>query len=501
MKKSKYLAICVFMAQIFALNAQNLSKKISKGQDSETSQEADYLQNSKDRPNAQVAMSSTNYPVTAGDIYSLNFAVGSNIVSYSIPVDSTYKIRIANMGVINCEGLTYLQLKSQVESLVLKNYPMSGVQFILTAPSMFSITVSGEVEETMEYNAWALTRLSSIVTKSFTKYSSNRDIKIENQKGEVKSYDLYMSTRKGDLSQDPLLRPGDKIKIERVKRLVRIEGAVERPGIYELLDGENLKALIENYGNGFDSYADISRIELTRNNFTTNALEEKVYLDKTVLETDYELNNYDVIIIQRLSDMNPVVFLEGAIATEVDTELDASRKIPFQFIPGNDYAYFVRQNKSLFTSSSDLSNAYIIREGEKIYIDLTPMIYDSNNYTKIEMKPNDTLIIPFKQFFISVAGAVLKPGRYPYIPDRTWDYYIGLAGGFDMTKNYHDSIKIVDINGKRLSKKDVITPECTITAKTNSGIYYFNQYAPIVTTTLTAIVSAISITTYIESKK
>ena len=256
-----------------------------------------------------------------------------------------------------------------------------------------------------------------------------------------------------------------------------------------------------NYGNGFDSYADISRIELTRNNFTTNALEEKVYLDKTVLETDYELNNYDVIRIQRLSDMNPVVFLEGAIATEVDTELDASRKIPFQFIPGDDYAYFVRRNKSLFTSSSDLSNAYIIREGEKIYIDLTPMIYDSNNYTKIEMKPNDTLIIPFKQFFISVAGAVLKPGRYPYIPDRTWDYYIGLAGGFDMTKNYHDAIKIVDINGKRLSKNDVITPECTITAKTNSGLYYFNQYAPIVTTTLTAIVSAITITTYIESKK
>ena len=65
MKKSKYLIICVVMIQIFALNAQNLSKTISKGQDSETSQNADYLQNSKDRPNAQVAMSSTNYPVTA----------------------------------------------------------------------------------------------------------------------------------------------------------------------------------------------------------------------------------------------------------------------------------------------------------------------------------------------------------------------------------------------------------------------------------------------------
>ena len=63
----------------------------------------------------------------------------------------------------------------------------------------------------------------------------------------------------------------------------------------------------------------------------------------------------------------------------------------------------------------------------------------------------DTLIIPFRQYLISVAGAVMDPGRYPYIPDRTWEYYIGLAGGFVNEKNMREVVKIRDINGKNRS--------------------------------------------------
>ena len=103
------------------------------------------------------------------------------------------------------------------------------------------------------------------------------------------------------------------------------------------------------------------------------------------------------------------------------------------------------------------------------------------------------MILPFKQYFVSVAGSVIKPGRYPYIPDRTWDYYIGLAGGFIKEQNKNDTISIVDINGKELSKTEYITPECTITAATNSGLYYFNLYAPVITTILSVITTAISI--------
>ena len=89
-------------------------------------------------PDAQLAMSRADYPVTAGDIYALAFSVGSSPVTYSIPLDSSYKLRIANLGVINANGLTFLELKDQVTKIVQKNYPMGGVQFVLTAPAVLS---------------------------------------------------------------------------------------------------------------------------------------------------------------------------------------------------------------------------------------------------------------------------------------------------------------------------------------------------------------------------
>jgi len=286
--------------------------------------------------------------------------------------------------------------------------------------------------------------------------------------------------------------------VSRAKRIVSIDGAVERPGTYEILDGENLRELIEIYGNGLEVLADTSRIELTRNLTTEKGSGQKSYLTQTDINLNFKLKSYDFITIASFSDSKPVVFVEGAINANVDSELETSTRIPAPFIPGEDYAFFARRNKAWFTATSDLANAYIIRNGETIPLNLNPILYDSEYYTTQEIKPNDTLIIPFRQYFVSVAGAVANPGRYPYIPDRTFDYYIGLAGGFVKSQNSFSSVKIQDINGKKISKNDIITPECTITAKTNSFLYYFNQYAPIITTCLTAIVSAITIKTYLD---
>jgi protein involved in polysaccharide export with SLBB domain len=99
---------------------------------------------------------------------------------------------------------------------------------------------------------------------------------------------------------------------------------------------------------------------------------------------------------------------------------------------------------------------------------------------------------------VTVAGAVAAPGRYPYIPDRAWDYYVALAGGFVKERNSFESVEIKDLAGKRMGKGDAITPETTITARTNAGLYYFNQYAPVITTVLSIITTFISVTMLIN---
>jgi protein involved in polysaccharide export with SLBB domain len=121
------------------------------------------------------------------------------------------------------------------------------------------------------------------------------------------------------------------------------------------------------------------------------------------------------------------------------------------------------------------------------------MLYDSGYRSHYFVERNDTLIIPFRQYFVTVAGAVAVPGRYPYIPDREWDYYVALAGGFTRERNSFESVTIKDINGKKMKKADAILPETIITAKTNAPLYYFNQYAPVVTTILSLFTTIFSI--------
>ena len=56
-----------------------------------------------------------------------------------------------------------------------------------------------------------------------------------------------------------------------------------------------------------------------------------------------------------------------------------------------------------------------------------------------------------------------------------------------------DAITITDINGKKQKMGEFILPEMTIEAQANSGLYFFNQYAPVITTILSAISTSISV--------
>ena len=196
------------------------------------------------------------------------------------------------------------------------------------------------------------------------------------------------------------------------------------------------------------------------------------------------------------SSLKPVVFIEGAVlqdTNEAGTELVTSTKLSLNVEYGTNYAFFIRQYRNIFTSVSDLKNAYIIRKNEEITVNLEDILYDVSYYSELTVENGDTLVIPFRQFFVTVSGAVHNPGRYPYIPNRTYDYYVALAGGFIKSQNSGEAVKIYDINGKTLSKRSFITPESVIEAKTNSFLYYFNQVGGVVTTLMSIILSTISI--------
>ena len=449
-----------------------------------------------------LARSNADYRVTPGDVYTLIYAAGTTPVTYEIVVDVSYRIRVSNLGIVNGAGKTFLQLKNEIETIVSNNYPLSGVQLVLTQTAIFNVHTRGELRVTGEVSVWALSRLSSLLNSdNQTSYTSVRDITVRSSNGQTRVYDLFNAQRLGDLSQNPYLRPGDVITFNRVKRVVEINGSVERPGSYQLLDGENITKLVEYYGSGFTADADKTRIEIIRLTNNEEIAGVKLFLTTDDYANNYTLENLDSVTVPSTRQLQSVMFVEGAAAgnTGAAQNLSASSRIIVRFNQGETYASLVRRNINWFSEVSDTQNAYILRNGQRIMINLNLALYDSTYRGEHIVNENDVLIIPFRQYFVSVAGAVISPGRYPYIPDRDWEYYIGLAGGFIPGRNTGNNVTIVDLNGKKMNKTDIITPETTITATTNHFLFYFNQYAPVITTTLSIIASFFSVLTYINS--
>ncbi len=86
------------------------------------------------------------------------------------------------------------------------------------------------------------------------------------------------------------------------------------------------------------------------------------------------------------------------------------------------------------------------------------------------------------------------PGRYPYIPKRTWEYYVGLAGGFDTDRNSGQKIEIYDVKSNKVAIAGrEIQPEDNIVAESNSFTYNMMKISSILSSVLSLTVLIISI--------
>lgn len=446
---------------------------------------------------SQEAIASPDYIVTPGDIYTL-YMHGSSI---SVTIDSSYKLRVGNLGVINAKGMTFQELKNRVENLVINNYPTATVQFVITNPADFKVIITGEVTYAGEVTTWSLKRLSEVISGRLTSYASTRQIIVEASDGTQKKYDLFQATRFGNMSQNPYLRPGDKIIIPKYDRKVSISGAVRRPGTYELLPGEQIQDLINVYAEGYTDYA--NKNELTLSRFIGgNEVWEKKNLTEADVVADITLFDKDSVVVLQYSLTRSVFYVEGSVAVGTINSPAGFNRHKFEYTVGLNYPTFIKEHKGWFTNNSaDLENAYIKRttkdkdSGEEkeeiIKIDINKVLYGSGFYEDLIVQSNDVLFVPFIQYYVTVNGAVAQFGIYPYVAGKTYEYYVNLAGGFNVNQNILDAVTIKTKDGKKLSKKSIIPPEAVITAKANSpsGNGWF---MPIIVTILTVISTLLS---------
>jgi protein involved in polysaccharide export with SLBB domain len=424
--------------------------------------------------------------VTYRDGMLLSQAVKSlaNGLSPNADLESVYLIRAQDGSTLKVDMEKLLYSYNGKDDVALRANDRVVIPFMVQA-----VYVKGEVTKSSQVGITGMSRLSAVVMPLVTRYSSIRDVRVKSFKGEEKAYDLFKADRQGDLSQNPLLRPGDVVTVGRAERIVTLQGEVRRPGIYQMLPGEGIKELIEYYAQGFTEKANPSRMTLVRYLEAKDPAGETEQFDYTARQ-DMILNSFDVVSVPTRQDIMPVVWFEGAVGVGVaGASLETSQRIPYTFFPGEKISQAAIANRGLFSAVSDLSNAYIIRNGgTKRKVDLSRLIYNDDRVDDFVLEPNDVVIVPFRQFFVTVSGAVHNPGRYAYIPDRTWDYYVGLAGGFDTDRNTNQKITIYDANAKKMPQNGrFIQPEDNIEAAANSFLYGFNKVSGVMSTILTLI--------------
>jgi protein involved in polysaccharide export with SLBB domain len=268
------------------------------------------------------------------------------------------------------------------------------VQLVLTQPGIFRVFVKGEVHTAGEISAWGLSRLSSLVGGNLTDYASIRDIAVRSSGGQTKAYDLFKAQRLGDLNEDPYLRPGDVVTFNRVKRSVTINGAVERPGVYQLMEGENLKELIGFYANGFTPAADKTRSTLTRYVGSAEISGDIILLSEDDLNGNYSLQHLDVITIPSITLLRPPVPV-NRIERTITINGAVRRPGVYTLMPHENLKELIEVYADGFTALADKTRSTLTRYADSVEIsgDTIPLSKDDldGNYS---LRHLDVITIP-----------------------------------------------------------------------------------------------------------
>jgi protein involved in polysaccharide export with SLBB domain len=251
----------------------------------------------------------SDYVIGSGDTIRI-IMYGSQNSNKLLKVSREGEILIPEIGPISVAGLTFIELKESIKSLVKEKF--IGTESTVTLGRLRSINVFvlGEAFQPGMYTVSSLTTLTNAIFKSggIRSTGSLRDIQVKRRGELIASLDFYDLLLKGDTSNDISLLEGDVVFIPPITKTVGIIGEVSRPAIYELKENENLKDLISLSGN-LKHKADLSSIELQR-------VTESGYdlLEISTKNEDFKLKSGDLIKVYPVENsIKNAVLLSGHV--------------------------------------------------------------------------------------------------------------------------------------------------------------------------------------------
>jgi protein involved in polysaccharide export with SLBB domain len=235
------------------------------------------------------------------------------------------------------------------------------------------------------------------------------------QQHQVLSFNLDQAV-KGDPSQNLALMPGDiitiftqkdvQVPLENQTRMVRLQGEVKSPGIYQLQPGETLRQLVERAG-GLTDRAYIFGTDVSR-----------------VSVKAQQLKNLDTIIRQMETQLN------GNL-NQVNLSTDSATS-----------AQNVIERRSRLQFEKKIAELRSIKPNGRVVMEMDPY---AKRLPDFVLENGDEITIPNVPGSVMAVGAVYNENSLIYRPKRTTADYLKVAGVTPQAEE--DKIFVVHADG------------------------------------------------------
>ncbi len=250
-----------------------------------------------------------DYKISLRDEFTVILS-GSKDAIFNLDVKLDGTILFPELGSIQVAGLSLRDVKEKLSNVIQQSYVGVNIDVSLKNLSAKKISIVGAVNTPGTYLVNPFSTISGALAYSggISDIGSLRDIKLLRTTGEIFSFDLYDLLIKGDRTNDVTIEAGDTILINAASSYVMITGAVNRPAIYEVLEGEKVNDLIS-FALGFTNTANKSNVSIAFLDLDNASIKRQ-----TVSSLDQDLKNaLSIKVFNYVSKDNANIEVLGAV--------------------------------------------------------------------------------------------------------------------------------------------------------------------------------------------
>lgn len=236
-----------------------------------------------------------------------------------------------------------------------------------------NVHVLGDVQNPGILKADVSDRAMDVLKYALPNRPTVRLIEIRRDGERTKTYDLYQYQYHGNLSQNPYLKDNDVIFVPKIGRVVRIEGPVTRPGVYELSGEKTLDSVAQLAGGFGSSLSKSYPIRVIRFDEMGKKNVIEVVIDRSEMKK-FKVASGDIIIVP--DKINSAKKFDYSVEAIPGENIVYPTSVPDVFVIGSVSAPGPYPYKSQFTikdylgfsgATADASfrSVVVIRDGEK----------------------------------------------------------------------------------------------------------------------------------------